>query len=217
MASLPDIASSIRDISSKIAALESERDVLYYEYLKKSVNTEKAKIVEAIRVYMDAHGFTNYERFISLASTHLTMAPVGDLLSRNTKYGTVVTYDTVLYEWDNKKVMYVRANANCDNYFMDCDLFNRFAIDEMEYYPIQISYGFWKSDKDVVKRYKDDIERIIKTPHQKKRDFEEYTSAIPPEYKLIVILFDVMEGLHYCIREEVVPNAIHHLPISIYE
>lgn len=217
---LMDLKAKIRANTIAIQALEKDKDDLTWAYVHRQASDSAFmdKTMDEIFTYLAKHyNPETIKDFIGLCKENLTMTPVKTTLYRISKYSTRVKYDTVLYEWKGKRVMYVRASCNCDNYYKDCDTFNGFSLDEFEFTRSDFdALAWWKTDT-MPTNYTIDtlVEKRIQSSDKRpaRIGFDKCVADIPEEYKLIVALFDMSEGNYpYLIGEDKIEDVVCLLP-----
>lgn len=208
MTSLDDIRSKLKQNQLAMLDLENERDELTWAYVHAQASTPEfiTKTLEKIETYLaDHYSFKSYNKFIALCKEHLTMAPIKGKVYRISKYGTRVSYNTILYEWCGKRITYVRVSENCDHYYEGCDYFNGFHLNDFELTRSEFSpIGWWNMKDKPVYTIVDTIEKRIKASSKNIKGFSfiEQLNSIQDEYKLIVALFDSCDSIYYYLLDE---------------
>jgi hypothetical protein len=194
--------------------LVEEEDALTWTYVHTQASSPDFITVtlDKIRQYHSDHNFAgSINEFIALCKEHLTMAPIKSRIYRISKYGTRVAYDTVLYEWKGKRIMYVRADENCDHYYKDCQYFNGFSLEELEITHSDFpQIGWWKMEEQPRLQIGDAIEKCVKSSVGRPAciRFDDHLAGIPDEYKLIVTLFDMCDTrYHYLLGEDLIEDV----------
>jgi hypothetical protein len=151
---------------------------------------------------------------LGLIRDGMTMAPVSQSLYRTAKYGIRVWYDTILFEWQGKRIAYFRINENNES-FNDGDRDdNGFHMDKRDVDSFDNSM-WWKTeygsceDKRYLNKLANTVENMIinstddtyynckpKTP----TNIIEELRSLLPEMRIIRLLFDMKDGCHYLIR-----------------
>jgi hypothetical protein len=219
MASLDDIRSKLAQNRLARIKLVEEEDTLTWTYVHTQASTPDfiSTTLNKVRKYHSEHYTAgSFNEFIALCKDHLTMAPIKSRIYRISKYGTRVAYDTVLYEWNGKRIVYMRADENCDHYYKDCQYFNGFSLEELE-----ISYsdfpqiGWWKMEELPTCKVKDAIEKCVKSSVRgaARIGLDAHLASIPDEYKLIVTLFDMCDSMyHYLLGEDLIEDVVCLMP-----
>lgn len=208
------ILEQINENCKTINALKLETSTLVGQYVKSQATKNVHEVIDKIKIYLEKHYIVDSD-FIDLLRANITMVPITSRISRITKYNTRVFYDTVLYEWNGKRIMYIRADPNSDNYYKECDDFNGFEIDPSDFDCDERYYTWWKTDTDVHPEYKVEhaIEKVIKsTRSSSSRNYNDYIVGIPDMFKIIVVIFDLINGYPYLIGEDILPRDYDFLP-----
>jgi hypothetical protein len=205
------------DLDVQIKDLQIKKNDVLYKYIKEKSNASIESTIANIGKYLHEANYVHYEHFLEECKKHLTMCPISDSVRRETKYGSKVNYDSILYEWDGRRIMYVRADPNSDCYYSGCDEFNTFSNDVISScYPIIFQYNFWDTEGAVDFDLQQSIEEIIisnKKNKKIKKNFKTLTSSLPIEFCLIIAAFDLSYcNYHCCIGEEKITNIVHFIP-----
>jgi hypothetical protein len=217
---LLELKAKIRANEIAIKALEKDKDDLTWAYVHKQASNLDfiEKTMNEISTYLGKHyDPESVKEFIELCNMNLVMAPIQTHVFRISKYNTRVGYNTVLYQWKGKRIMYIRASSNCDNYYEGCDDFNGFSLRDFEFSHADFpQLAWWKTD-ELPSNYTIDtlVEKRIKSSSNRPKPigFDKCVADIPDEYKLIVALFDLSDiGYPYLIGEEKIKDVGCLLP-----
>lgn len=206
---------AIRSNKRKISELVAENNVLTTNYILKQLRSADmiAETIDKIGTYLKSQYDSGFESLLSSCRDHLTAMPVKNQIIRISKYGTRVHYDTVMYEWDGKRVAYVRANQNDDYYYDGCADWNGFTLKEFELSEdekVENYVYMWNTETAHNWSNVSAIERNVNL--QGVRDFSKRLVDVPPEFQLIVALFDKSEYCHYLISEDVIDSIDFYRP-----
>jgi hypothetical protein len=155
------------------------------------------------------------DNVLGLLQYGMTMAPVTQELYRTAKYGIRVWYDTILFEWFGVRVTYFRINENNESFNEGDRYDNGFHMDKRDFDRFDNSV-WWKTeygsgeDKRDIDKFSKTVEKMIinstpddiyysdkpKTP----TNIIEELYSLPPEMRIIRLLFDMKDGCHYLIR-----------------
>jgi hypothetical protein len=220
-----DIIREIRDIKQNMKSLSTRLDELTYDYVKMSA--QSTEYIDGIfstlhRYLTDTYHISESDSAEILHSIRegMTMGPISHTMSRITKYDTRVHYDSILYEWNGKRYMYVRADENSDNYYSGCDSYNGISVNELELESFE-KYNWWKTDESIKKTVEwynaiDLLERLIKKSKSHNNILDDLKS-LPPELRLFRIMFDMQGRLHYLIKDnESIKSVYECVPCAAY-
>lgn len=200
-----EIISQIRDNASIIKKLKETNDEMTWKYVHLGASDPSliSKTLENISDYLGKY-YDSYSEFIELCNANLTMTPMcQSIFGIDSKRNIRIKYDTILYEWKGKRVMYVRASKNCDMYHKDFNYWNGFDFDAFD----DIEFPWWKTETDFL--LMDHIEYQIElTDHKRpKTSFMDHVRGIRDQYKLIVALFDQSDYSHALLGSGDVPDV----------
>jgi hypothetical protein len=213
-----ELISVLRANTIRIKELKDMNDELTWKYVhrKASDPTQIAETLDTISKYL-AKYYDSYSDFIDLCKANLTMVPVYETIFQMSEYHTRIKYDTVLYEWAGKRVMYVRASKNWEHYHKSCDYWNGFSFESFDFDDLQNpSYPWWKTETDFL--LMDHLEHQIELSASKRRSkpsFSEHVRGIRDQYKLLAALFDQSDYSHSVIGDGKIPGVYRFLPQSI--
>jgi hypothetical protein len=210
---MADLISQIQANAAIIKKLKETNDELTWKYvhMKASEPSLISKTLGNISDYLGKY-YDSYSEFIELCKANLTMTPMcQSIFGIDSKRNIRIKYDTILYEWKGKRVMYVRASKNCDMYHKDCNYWNGFnfdAFDDVEF-PCET---WWKTETDFL--LMDHIEYQIElTAHKRpKTSFADHVRGIRDQYKLIAALFDQSDYSHALLGSGYVPDVYSFTP-----
>lgn len=213
---MSDLKAKLKANRAAIQALEADTDQLTWAYVHGYASNPTCidSALKEIKHYLSAHyPAESITEFIDVCKKNLTMAPIKTRIFHISKYNTRVKYDTVLYEWNGKRVMYVRADGNCDNYYAECDAFNGFRLHDFEltreeFHPL----AWWKTDEPSIPYAMNTlVENRIRSSLCRPAPpigFDTVVADIPEAYKLIVALFDLSDGdYHYLLCEDKIKDV----------
>jgi hypothetical protein len=192
----------IKENELKIHELKQENEALTWQFVHEKA-TQKHVIhaeIEKIKQYVEKH-YGSDSAFVELLHKNITMAPMTDSLFRMTKYNTRVSYNTVLYEWNGQRIMYIRADPNSDHYYSECDSFNGFDVGEID------THSWWKTDTEAIPDY-NVVLAIEKAITSRKFD----CSNVPDMYKILVAIFDLNTRSPYLITDDILAKSYEFLP-----
>jgi hypothetical protein len=218
--SLSDLKAKLKANREAIQALEVDTDQLTWAYVHGYASNPTCvdDALKEIKDYLAAHyPAESITEFIEMCKKNLTMAPIKTRIFRISKYNTRVKYDTVLYEWNGKRVMYVRASGNCDNYYAECDAFNGFRLNDFESTRGEFpSLAWWKTDEPPIPYAINTlVENRIRSSLCRPAPigFDTCVADIPEAYKLVVALFDLSDGdYHHLLREDKIEDVACVMP-----
>ncbi len=210
---MAELISQIRDNAAIIKKLKETNDELTWKYVNRKASDPYliSKTLGNISDYLGKY-YNSYSEFIELCRENLTMTPICQyIFGIDSKRNVRIKYDTILYEWNGKRVMYVRASKNWDMYNKDCNYRNGFdfnAFDDIEF-PCET---WWKTETDF--RLMDHIEYQIElTAHKRpKTSFADHVRGIRDQYKLIVALFDQSDYSHALLGSGDIPDVYSFMP-----
>lgn len=192
-----------------IAKLKEESDALTWEYVRTGASDRRVidESIAAIELYLKRHYTAIPEGFLELLRANITMAPITETLFTISKYGTQIRHNTVLYEWQGKRVMYVRADENCDHYYAGCDFYNGFDLnDDMR---ADCKLPWWRTSTELKpKQYgmtmniEAAVQSTLPKPPEQPKTFPDL-SKIDDAFKILVPIFDLSERVPYLICEDV--------------
>lgn len=214
------IQNEIRSIHTEIDTLNKNLDTLTWKYVQIEaqdidyINKVFLKLQEYLIKY---HSVVEADAVEILQTIRdgLTMGPIINNVSRLSKYDTHIHYDTILYEWKGQRIMYVRADRNTDNYYIESDSYNGMSMDELELEKSQV-FNWWKSEYNVSEwKTIDLLEKLIKNSYTYIENTKSSISNImddlktlPPELRLIRIVFDMKCSFHYLLHDE---GSMYHV------
>lgn len=211
---MAELISQIQANAAIIKKLKETNDELTWKYvhLKASDPVLISKTLDNISKYLGKY-YDSYSEFIELCKSNLTMSPICHYIFRiDSKHNIRIKYDTILYEWNGKRVMYVRASKNWDMYYKDCNYWNGFDFDAFE--SDDLEFMWWKTETDYL--LMDHIEHQIElTTHKRpKTSFADHVRGIRDQYKLIAALFDQSDYSHALLGSGDIPDIYSFLPPS---
>ncbi len=209
---LAAIREAIARADAGVRQFQAEKDMHVWNYVKRQASQPEVihKTLASIHDYLEKYYDNAESELFDLCAGHLTMAPITDSIWRMSKYGTRVKYDTVLYEWDGRRIMYVHGCSNSDHWYDDCDDFNGFSLDRDGF---DAAASWWNTEISPPWQILDILDKRIairKGAHG--GHFSDQLYGIPDEFKLLVAIFDASDYEHYLIGEDVLDRVGSLMP-----
>jgi hypothetical protein len=208
-----DIYKSRKEL--EYAKTKLDNNIFNYIYMR-TRNTKYIKgVFDTLREYLvEYHSVPESDALEMFATFRkdITFGPITERLYRIDKHNNTIWYDTIVYGWGASHIAYVRADETSDGFQHDCTYYNGIDMRDFENYEYP---SWWKTthsyEDDPKKWYK--IKTTLET-YITNSTSEAVTSlghvsnimdelrSLPPEIRLIRILFDMKEGFHYLLRNE---------------
>lgn len=216
----PTPSYSLSAMDSLTTELKAQRDdikALYQEYyaIEKQIQDKKWSYVhkkmspketvnatmDKLGVFLRGLGVSDYSKFIADCKANLTMAPIYNYLNVG-EGGEVYYTQTILYEWQGKRVSFTRIVDKPLDIFTEH--LGGFTLDGIQGCDLQSEfrgYDWWitelphtEEDKALLNTKIEEYAKFALRDHSK---FADYLSAIPEPFRLIFVLFLMNKERHY--------------------
>lgn len=194
-----ELRQEYNQVQQQIISLKKHAAELEWQYVKATAPSAEITIA-ALKTALAEGGFTDLDVLDELTH-HITAGPVCTSFQYCGKHETQVMCNSIMYEWDGQRIVYVFANDN--NWFNGHTINRELLIGQV--------YDFWY--EDVIEQQDRNLHECI-INNARIKDLAALMNPIPGRYKLLVAAFQrgYYDSPGEFLTEGIIPDVISFMP-----